>query len=106
MKDQDRGAKKATVDPVTRLQQRLEKRADLARSVGGYGAIPIMMVVGPIGGWLGGSWLEGRFGFEPWLGVGGLILGCAASVRQVALIMSRAAQSEKARRDQQRGPKP
>jgi hypothetical protein len=85
-------------DPVGAFQKRIEQRAALARNVGAYGAIPIMMVIGPVAGWLGGSWLERRFGFAPWLSLGGLLLGGAASVRQIALLLSRATKSEEAQR--------
>ena len=63
---------------------------DGLRKVGMYTAIPAMMLVGPVLGWLGGSWLEGRWGHEPWPSVAGAVLGMVAAFRQVYLVFKRA----------------
>ena len=68
--------------------------ADLYRKVGLYTVIPTMMVVGPLLGYLGGAWLERRFGHEPWFGFGGMVLGIIASARQVALVIRRGAERD------------
>ena len=43
----------------------------------------MMIVVGLLGGFFLGYWLEGRYGHAPWLGFAGLVLGGVASVRKV-----------------------
>jgi len=64
--------------------------ADSMRKLGLYTTIPTMMVVGPVLGWLLGSWLEGKWGHAPWVSTGGVILGTAAAFRQVILVLKRA----------------
>ena len=63
--------------------------AELYRKVGLYTAIPTMMVVGPLLGYLGGAWLEKKVGYEPWLAFGGMVLGILASARQIAVVIRR-----------------
>ncbi len=60
-----------------------------ARDIGSYTMIPMMMLVGPVIGFLMGHYVEGRFGGEPWVGVGGLVFGLAAAVRQIVLMLQR-----------------
>lgn len=69
---------------------RAQRAAELARGIGAYTVIPVMMAVGPVLGYLLGSWLESKFGHAPWLSFGCVILGAAASVRQIILILRRA----------------
>jgi F0F1-type ATP synthase assembly protein I len=52
-----------------------------------------MMVVGPVMGYLGGSWLETKIGGEPWLSFAGMVLGFVASIRQVIIILKRGEES-------------
>lgn len=75
-------------DAADRATEALAKRARLARQVGYGTLIPTMMMVGPTLGYLGGRWLEGRWGMDPWLSVGGLMLGFAAAIRQIVRMMA------------------
>jgi F0F1-type ATP synthase assembly protein I len=60
------------------------------RKLGLYTTIPTMMVVGPVLGWLLGSWLEKRWGHDPWFSTGGAVLGTVAAFRQVIMVLQRA----------------
>ena len=60
-----------------------------ARDIGMYTIIPMMMVVGPVIGYLLGHFLEGRLGGAPWLSVGGTLFGLVAAFRQIYLMLSR-----------------
>ena len=62
---------------------------DSLRKVGMYTTIPTMMLVGPVLGFLGGSWLEGKLGGAPWVSAGGGILGMIVAFRQVYLVLKR-----------------
>lgn len=74
----------------TRLHDRLGKDSGRsARDIGNYTLIPMMMVVGPVLGYLVGRWVEGRFGGEPWFGVGGIVFGLVAAVRQIVIMLRR-----------------
>ena len=73
---------------------RLQRRAANMRGVGFYTVIPTMMVAGPVFGYLGGAWLEGRVGYAPWVSFAGVVLGAAASVRQIIVILRRANERE------------
>ena len=65
-----------------------------ARDIGTYTIIPMMMVAGPLVGYLLGKGFESMFGGEPWPGVVGLLVGTVAAFRQVFLLLA-----ERARRD-------
>lgn len=86
-----RADKASRPDPHrTRLHDRLGKDGGRAvRDIGNYTLIPMMMVVGPVMGYLVGHWAEGRFGGEPWFGVGGIVFGLAAAVRQIVIMLGR-----------------
>jgi ATP synthase protein I len=75
----------------TPLHDRLEgkTRGRSARDIGTYTLIPMMMLVGPVIGFLAGHWVEGRFGGAPWPGVVGVFVGLAAAVRQIILMLQR-----------------
>ncbi|MBI3804768.1 MAG: AtpZ/AtpI family protein [Nitrospirae bacterium] len=52
-------------------------------------AIPMVLVAGPLVGFLIGNYLDGKFGTGPWLMILFLILGGAASVKQVKQLLSK-----------------
>jgi len=74
----------------TKLHDRLGRDAGRsARDIGNYTLIPMMMLVGPVLGYLAGHWVESRFGGAPWPGVGGVVFGLAAAVRQIVIMLGR-----------------
>lgn len=48
------------------------------KTLAGAGAVGIELVVATTIGFLGGHWLDGKLGTDPWLGLLGLLLGVAA----------------------------
>ena len=66
--------------------------------------IPSMFLVGIVGGYLLGAWIQGRVGGEPWFGVGGAVLGGVASVRKVIQMVR--AEPRSIRDDESRGDEP
>jgi len=74
---------------------KLEQRARQAREIGLYTAIPTMMFMGPLLGWLLGRWAGGRWGHAATFESAGAILGLAAAIRQVQLIFRRTAELRK-----------
>jgi len=65
-----------------------------ARDIGTYTIIPMMMVAGPLVGYLLGRGVENMFGGKPWPAVGGMLLGLVAAFRQIFLLLA-----DRARRD-------
>ena len=59
------------------------------RTAGMLLAIPTLIIVAPLLGFLIGNQLDIRFGFSPWLALIGLILGFVAGARQTWLIYRR-----------------
>lgn len=49
--------------------------------------IPMMLLAGPLVGWFIGSWLDKKFGTNPWLLIILLVLGTTASVRETIKII-------------------
>jgi F0F1-type ATP synthase assembly protein I len=76
-------------------ESRVVRHARTARTLGGATAIPTMILVGLLGGYFLGHWLEGRYGHEPWLSFAGLVVGGVASVRKVVQVL----QQEQHRKD-------
>ena len=60
-----------------------------ARDIGTYTIIPMMMVAGPLVGYLLGKGWENFFGGEPWPAVVGMLVGTVAAFRQVFLMLAR-----------------
>jgi len=52
-------------------------------------ALPFVMAVGPIAGYLGGQWIGERLGHASWGRLAGLVLGVVAGVHQTVLIIRR-----------------
>ena len=64
-------------------QTRLARRVKTMSQISAGAMIPTMILVGLVGGYLLGAWIQGRVGGEPWFGVGGAVLGGVASVRKI-----------------------
>ena len=64
-------------------ETRLARRVKTISQISAGAMIPSMILVGLVGGYLLGAWIQGRVGGEPWLGVGGAVLGGVASVRKI-----------------------
>ena len=68
------------------------------RDIGTYTIIPMMMLAGPLVGYLLGKGLENIFGGEPWPGVAGMLFGMVAAFRQIFLLLA-----DRAKRNGDRG---
>jgi len=78
----------------TPLHDRLQKDGGRsARDIGNYTLIPMMMLAGPIMGYLVGHYAEGKLGGEPWLGVGGVLFGLVAAFRQIIIMLQKRSRS-------------
>lgn len=75
-----------------RDDDRFRRRARQARQIGIYTAIPIMMIVGPVLGWLLGNWAGRQWGHATTFEVAGALLGLVAAFRQVVLVFRRASE--------------
>ena len=53
-------------------------------------AIPIVLLVGPVLGYLAGAWLDRRWSIEPWGTALGIVVGLAASGRSTAQLIRQA----------------
>ncbi len=78
------------MDPSTgpkKRPNRVVRAAENARTMGAATAIPSMILIGLLGGYFLGAWLERRYGHAPWLSFGGLVLGGVVSVRKVVEVL-------------------
>ena len=66
------------------------EREKQLRQIGLYTAIPALLIAGPLVGYFGGSWLDGKLDTEPWISVVGLFLGFVASGREIASLIKKA----------------
>lgn len=85
---------------------RTARRAESARNIGAFTALPAMLVIGLLGGYFVGAWLEGRYGHAPWLSFTGLVLGGAASVRKVVQTLQTEQRRQKQAREHDRATNP
>ncbi len=76
--DDDRGA-----------QKRL-----MARGVGMYGTLGLEMVLSTLIGYWFGEWLDGVLGTAPWLTILFLIVGVAAGLKRLVVVVQRALREE------------
>jgi ATP synthase protein I len=70
------------------------------KGLGSYGTIGLEFALSVLVGLLGGQWLDGKLGTEPWLMLAGLVLGSAAGFRslwRIAAKLNREAEKEEAR---------
>ena len=81
--DQDRSARRGSGRGI--LKKDTGKQA---RDIGTYTIIPMMMIAGPLVGYLLGKGVENMFGGEPWPGVTGMLFGVVAAFRQVFLLLA------------------
>lgn len=70
-------------------------RGRQARDIGTYTIIPMMMVAGPLVGYLMGKGIENLFGGQPWPSVVGMLFGLVAAFRQIFLLLARKGKKEK-----------
>lgn len=75
-----------------RDEGKLARNARQARTIGLYTAIPMMMIVGPVLGWLAGRWAGGHWGHAATFEAVGALLGLVAAFRQVVLVFRRASE--------------
>lgn len=66
-----------------REETRLARRAKSISQISAGAMIPSMILVGLVGGYLLGAWIQGRVGGEPWWGIGFAVLGGVASARKI-----------------------
>ena len=85
-------------------ETRLARRAKMASQVSAGAMIPSMFLVGIVGGYLLGAWIQGRVGGEPWWGLGLAVLGGVASVRKIIQMVR--AESRTNKDERQRGDEP
>jgi len=76
--------------------RRSSGRGKQARDIGTYTIIPMMMIAGPLVGYLLGKGVENMFGGEPWPGVIGMLFGLVAAFRQIFLLLA-----DRAKRDRE-----
>lgn len=69
-------------------QTRLARRVKTASQISAGAMIPSMILVGLVGGYFLGVWVQGRWGGAPWVSFVGLVLGGIAAVRKVVQVMS------------------
>ena len=69
-----------------------------ARDIGLYTVIPMMMVAGPLIGYLLGKGWENMFGGEPWPGVIGLLVGLVAAFRQIFILLAERSRQDREKR--------
>ena len=52
---------------------------DEYRAIGSWGTLGLEIVLSELVGFLGGRWLDARFGTTPWVSVVGFCFGCGAA---------------------------
>lgn len=56
---------------------------DEYKAVGSWSTVGLEIVLSMLFGFLGGRWLDGKLGTDPWLSGVGFLFGCAAAVKAV-----------------------
>ena len=71
-----------------------DKNNRFIRQVGLLTTIPVMLLSGPLIGFLIGDYIDKRFGTTPWFMVLCLMLGIVASIRQTINIIRKAGKKD------------
>lgn len=71
-----------------------EKNYRFVRQVGLLTTIPVMLLSGPLIGFLIGDYIDKRFGTTPWFMIVCLTLGIVASIRQTINIIRKAGKKD------------
>ncbi len=71
------------------MVEKNDDKSDWMRQMGMLAVIPIIMVVSPLVGYFLGSWLDKRFGTEPWLMTILIFLGFIAAGKEIYNILRR-----------------
>ena len=71
-----------------------EKNNRFIRQVGLLSTIPVMLLSGPLIGFLIGDYIDKRFGTTPWFMIVCLTLGIVASIRQTINIIRKAGKKD------------
>lgn len=71
-----------------------EKNNRFVRQVGLLTTIPVMLLSGPLIGFLIGDYIDKRFGTTPWFMIVCLTLGIVASIRQTINIIRKAGKKD------------
>jgi ATP synthase protein I len=66
----------------------------MARGVGMYGTLGLEMVLSTLVGYWFGEWLDGVFATAPWLTILFLIVGVAAGLKRLVVVVQRALREE------------
>lgn len=71
--------------------EKKNKRIEGLRQIGVATTIPFLLASGPLIGYFLGDWLDGKLDTGPYLMVGGVVLGLAASIRETIRLLRRLA---------------
>lgn len=72
-----------------------EEKYRFTRQIGLLTTIPGLLLAGPAIGYFAGSYLDKKFGTEPWLMVFLVVMGFVASIRQAIAIIAKAGHNSK-----------
>ena len=64
------------------------------KQLGVLTTVPIILLVGPVVGYLAGAWLDRKFQIYPWLTISAVSLGFLASGREVVRLLRSVLKSE------------
>jgi ATP synthase protein I len=66
----------------------------MARGVGMYGTLGLEMVLSTLLGYWFGDWLDGQLDTAPWLTIIFLVVGVAAGIKRLIVVVQRALREE------------
>ena len=65
--------------------------------IGALTAVPIILLIGPVAGYFIGDWIDRKFRFYPWGTVLFLVMGFAASGREIFRLFKQVLKEDKAK---------
>lgn len=71
------------------------KRARDLRQVSLLAAVPAILTVGPLVGFFAGQWADNRWGTEPYLMIGGILLGFGGAGIEIGKLVKKSTAIEK-----------
>ena len=87
--------KKPDLPDYKRPQMDFEREASFSRGAGSWAAVGIEFGLYVVLFFLGGKWLDGKFGWEPWgAAMGGLVGACVGMLMLIRRVMRASASDE------------
>ena len=77
------------------MTENKDSKLSQVQQIGALTAIPVLLVLGPLGGYFVGNWIDKKFQIFPWCTLLFLVFGFVASGREIFSLLKQVSNQEK-----------